>query len=448
MGTVYLARRSSVKTIDPRVLVVEVVDAVRRHGQSLSLALPRAERLLNASVARTLLRERVYGLLRFAPRLDAWLEMLMPQPLRSRDAPVARIIQLGLYELFFLRTPDYAAVNEAVRIARLLGRPWAANLINAVLRNAQRREDDLAKITETVETARLAHPDWLIRKIRADWPDSAESVFTANNTRAPMTLRVNQIRMTRAAYAERLQAAGILSAPGLHTPDSLILEQPVDVDVLPGFREGLVSVQDEAAQLAAGLLDSRAGQRVLDACAAPGGKTAHMIERAGGILDMTAIDIEPERLARLGQTLGRLGLEATLLAADASKPDVWWDGQPYDHILLDAPCSATGVIRRHPDIKLLRRPDDIQALALHQQELLKAIWPLLAPGGRLLYATCSIFLDENTHVVEQFMRTQADAVDRPIEADWGRVMTHGRQVLPGEDGMDGFYYACLQKMLQ
>ncbi|AOU99446.1 16S rRNA (cytosine(967)-C(5))-methyltransferase [Acidihalobacter yilgarnensis] len=426
-------------------MAVEVVDAVRRQGRSLSQALPRAERQLEPGPARALLRERVYGLLRYAPRLDAWLDALVTQPLRARDAPVARLIQLGLYELFFLRTPDYAAVNEAVRLAGLLGRPWAARLVNGALRNAQRREAELVAIAERVDTARFAHPEWLIDRVRADWPEDAEAVFAANNARAPMTLRVNLAMTDVSAYADLLHGAGIAASPGLYAPDSLVLAQSVDVEALPGFREGWVSVQDEAAQLAAGLVNALPGQRVLDACAAPGGKTAHLIERAGGKLDVTAVEIDPDRLVRVSETLERLGLQAQTLAADACLPETWWDGKSYDCILLDAPCSATGVIRRHPDIKLLRRASDIEATVLRQQALLDALWPLLARGGRLVYATCSIVLDENTHVVDRFIQTHADAIEWPIDADWGRAMARGRQILPGEGGMDGFYYACLHK---
>ncbi|WP_082954643.1 16S rRNA (cytosine(967)-C(5))-methyltransferase RsmB [Acidihalobacter prosperus] len=440
-----MAKRSTARPPDPRALAVEVVDSVRRQGRSLSQALPRAERQLAAGPPRALLRERAYGLLRYAPRLDAWLDALVTQPLRARDAPVARLIQLGLYELFFLRTPDYAAVNEAVALAGRLGRPWAARLVNGVLRNAQRREAELTALTARVDSARLAHPDWLIERIRGDWGDAAEAVFAANNARAPMTLRINRAKTDIETYAAMLRTEGIGAKAGRHAPDSLVLAQPVDVEALPGFRAGWVSVQDEAAQLAAGLVAASPAHRVLDACAAPGGKTAHLIERAGGTLDITAVEIEPDRLARVDDTLRRLDLSAHLLAADAGMPRDWWDGRAYDRILLDAPCSATGVIRRHPDIKLLRRASDIAGLAERQQALLEALWPLLAQGGRLVYATCSIVPDENQRVIEHFMRNHADATEWPIVADWGRAMTHGRQILPGEDGMDGFYYACLLK---
>lgn len=449
MDVACLARRSPARSAapDPRALAVDVVDAVRREGRSLSQALPQAERKLDAGQPRALLRELAYGVLRYAPRLDVWLDALVTQPLRPRDAPVARIIQLGLYEMFFLSTPDYAAVNECVRLAGACGRPWAARLVNGALRNARRREAELARLADSVDSARYAHPDWLIGRLRQDWSQAAEAVLEANLVRAPMSLRVNRMRVDRDAYLERLRSVGIEAVSGRHGAECVILAEPVEVTSLPGFAEGWVSVQDEAAQLAAAVLEPMPGQRVLDACAAPGGKTAHVLERTGGKVELTAIEIDSARLARVDETLARLGLKADLLAADAALPESWWDGRPYDRILLDAPCSATGVIRRHPDIKLLRRETDIEVLAARQFALLEALWPLLAPGGRLVYATCSSLREENEQVVERFVLAHADAVDHPISADWGRAVTYGRQILPGEDGMDGFYYACLHKAL-
>ncbi|WP_455379823.1 16S rRNA (cytosine(967)-C(5))-methyltransferase RsmB, partial [Acidihalobacter prosperus] len=407
MDRASLARHSPDKLSDPRLLAVEVVDAVRRKGRSLSQVLTAAERKLpnGDGVDRALLRERVYGLLRYAPRLDLWLNTLVRRPLRERDVLVARLIELGLYELFFLRTPNYAAVNEAVRITGLLGRPWAGSLVNGVLRNAQRQKAKLLALADSDEQARTAHPEWLIERIRMDWPDDAENIFSANNTHPPMTLRINHLKSDVETYAEQLKAVGITAVPGKHAPDSLILTRPVDVGALPGFKEGWVSVQDEAAQLACGLLHVESGHRVLDACAAPGGKTAHLLEHARGPIDVTAVEINPDRLTRVAQTLDRLGLKAHLIAADAERPVEWWDGRFYDRILVDAPCSATGVIRRHPDIKLLRRQADINPLMQHQQALLDALWPLLAPNGRLVYATCSILLDENQAIVKRFIES-------------------------------------------
>ncbi|MEJ2630215.1 MAG: 16S rRNA (cytosine(967)-C(5))-methyltransferase RsmB [Acidihalobacter sp.] len=430
---------------DVRALAAQVVYEVRGQGRSLSSALPAAEQHLDEGGSRALLRELCYGSLRYAPRLDAWLQLLLTQPLRRRDAVVGALLQVGLYELFFLRTPDYAVVSEAVRVARGFKRPWAAKLVNAVLRNARRREEELAALVESDEVARYAHPDWLIRRLHSDWPQDWQRILEANNARAPMTLRVNAMRTTRLAYCERLVEAGLAAHPARHGADALVLDEPADVMQLPGFAAGDVSVQDAAAQLAVGLLAVDAGQRVLDACAAPGGKTAHILEHARGEVELTAVEVDPARMRRVEETLSRLGLSACLATADLAKPEDWWDGRPFDRILLDAPCSATGVIRRHPDIKSLRRAEDIEDLTRRQQALLDVAWSVLAPGGRLVYATCSILRTENALNIERFLQRRDDAREFPIEVPWGQADSHGRQILPGEDGMDGFYYACLGK---
>ncbi|MEJ2478907.1 MAG: 16S rRNA (cytosine(967)-C(5))-methyltransferase RsmB [Acidihalobacter sp.] len=430
---------------DVRTLAAQVVHEVRGQGRSLSTALPSAEQHLDEGSSRALLRELCYGCLRYAPRLDAWLNLLLAQPLRRRDAPVGALLQVGLYELFFLRTPDYAVVSETVRAARGFKRPWAAKLVNAVLRNARRREEELAALAASDEVARYAHPAWLIRRLRADWPRDWQRILDANNARAPMTLRVNVMRRTPTAYRERLAEAGLAAQPARYAADALVLDEPADITQLPGFAAGEVSVQDAAAQLAAGLLEAEAGQHVLDACAAPGGKTAHILERARGAVELTAVEVDPGRMRRVEETLARLGLSARLVTADLARPEAWWDGRPFKRILLDAPCSATGVIRRHPDIKSLRREEDIEELARRQQALLDVAWRVLEPGGRLVYATCSILRTENALNIERFLRRRGDARELPIEAAWGRADIHGRQIMPGEDGMDGFYYACLGK---
>jgi 16S rRNA (cytosine967-C5)-methyltransferase len=431
---------------DVRALAAQVVHEVRGQGRSLSAALPAAELRLEAGPARALLRELCYGSLRYAPRLDAWLQRLLTQPLRRRDAAVGALLQVGLYELFFLHTPDYAVVSEAVRVARGFKAPWAAKLVNAVLRNARRREGELAALAESDMVARFAHPDWLIERLRADWPQDWAQILEANNARAPMTLRVNGMHATPQAYRERLAEAGLGARPALHAINALVLDEPADVAQLPGFAQGDVSVQDAAAQLAAQLLAVEPGQRVLDACAAPGGKTAHILERARGAVELTAVEVDAARMRRVAETLARLGLSARLVTADLAQPEAWWDGRPFERILLDAPCSATGVIRRHPDIKCLRRAEDIEDLTRRQQALLDVAWNALAPGGRLVYATCSILRTENALNIGRFLRRQANARELPIEDSWGRADSHGRQILPGEDGMDGFYYACLGKV--
>ncbi|HFE32048.1 MAG TPA: 16S rRNA (cytosine(967)-C(5))-methyltransferase RsmB, partial [Gammaproteobacteria bacterium] len=318
-------------------------------------------------------------------------------------------------------------------------------LVNAVLRNFQRQAEELLAAADASEPGRWAHPQWLIDSVRTAWPDDWQRILTANNERAPMTLRVNVRQQSRDDYLQRLEQAGIDAEATTHSDGGIRLRSPCDVTQLPGFSEGAVSVQDEAAQLAAQLLDVRPGQRVLDVCAAPGGKTAHILERSDDIA-LLAVDIEARRLQRVTDNLQRLGLQAEVREGDARRPDDWWDGRPFERILLDAPCSASGVIRRHPDIKLLRRPGDIETLLELQGEILRAIWPLLAPGGMLLYATCSVLPQENQQRVAAFLAEQPDAEGRPLEADWGRASGIGRQILPGGVAqMDGFYYACLHK---
>ncbi|APZ44375.1 16S rRNA (cytosine(967)-C(5))-methyltransferase RsmB [Acidihalobacter ferrooxydans] len=429
---------------DVRELAAQVVHEVRRQGRSLSAALPGAERTIDAAMW-PLLRELCYGSLRYAPRLDVWLGLLLTHPLRKRDAWVGDLILVALYELFFLHTPDYAVVSETVRVARGLKQPWAGKLVNAVLRNARRREAELLALAQTDEIARYAHPQWLLAQLREDWPDDWPQICAANNARAPMTLRVNTRRGTVASYLERLATAGVAARKVPTVPTAVMLDKAVDVADLPGFADGDVSVQDAAAQLAAELLDAAPGHRVLDACAAPGGKTAHILERAGHALELSAVEKDAQRMQRVAETLRRLNLDACLVTADLAQLDAWWNGQPFDRILLDAPCSATGVIRRHPDIKSLRRDADIASLSRQQQQLLDVAWRVLAPGGRLVYATCSILRAENALNIRRFLARQPDARESLIDARWGRAESHGRQILPGEDGMDGFYYACLSK---
>jgi len=313
-----------------------------------------------------------------------------------------------------------------------------------VLRRYQREQAVLDAAAEAEPVARHAHPHWLLTRLQQDWPDDWQAVCAANNARAPMTLRVNTLRGSPADYQQRLTEAGLAATSQPHAPAALVLTEPTDVAALPGFAAGDVSVQDAAAQLAAPLLDVQAGQRVLDACAAPGGKTAHLLENNPSA-ELVALDNDAARLDRVAETLARLQLAARLLHADAGQVVDWWDGKPFDRILLDAPCSASGVIRRHPDIKALRRAVDIDALAAQQARLLDALWPCLAPGGKLLYVTCSVLAAENGRQVKTFLARTPDAAALPLAADWGRPAGHGRQILPGEADMDGFFYALLVK---
>jgi 16S rRNA (cytosine967-C5)-methyltransferase len=395
---------------------------------------------------RALVQELSYGTLRWYYRLDALLQRLLQKPLKQRDADVRCVLLAGLYQLDQLAMPQRVAINETVQATRALNKQWASGLVNAVLRNYQRQAAELDEAVAAEDVAGYAHPGWLIERLQSDWPRDWEHMLMANNARPPFSLRVNRQRMTRAEYVEMLADHSLGAVPLEHTVTGVRLEKPVPVEMLPGFTAGYVSVQDGAAQLAAGLLDLHPGQRVLDACAAPGGKTAHILESERGLAVVTAVDVKPRRLTRIGENLSRLSLHANLVQGDAGEPSAWWDGQVYDRILLDVPCSATGVIRRHPDIKLLRKPADIAHLVSTQARLLRALWPLLSSGGMLLYCTCSVLADENSGQIASFLETHADAAELPIAAVWGRECRHGRQVFPGEDEMDGFYFACVTRV--
>ena len=428
--------------MNARVIAARVLGRVLGEGQSLTAVLPPALERVSLG-ERGLLRELCYGVCRWQPQLQLLLDRLLARPLASGEHVVRGLLLAGLYQLWHLRVPEHAAVAETVAAVRSLRKPWATGLVNAVLRSALRRRAELEALVEADPAARAAHPRWLLDGLRRDWPDDWPAIVAANNVRPPFTLRVNRLRLDREACRQRLAAAGYNADPGV-AETALTLSTAADPAVLPGFAEGWISVQDAGAQLAAPLLGVQPGQRVLDACAAPGGKTGHLLECAPD-LDLTALDCDTARLERVRDTLARLRLSARLIAGDARRPEDWWDGALYDRILLDAPCSATGVIRRHPDIKLLRRESDIAALAARQEALLAGLWPLLRPGGRLLYVTCSALRAENERVVAVFLAAHADAREQPIMADWGRALPRGRQILPGEGGMDGFYYAVLYK---
>lgn len=433
------------EVLGARQAAVRALLAVVTDGQSLAAALPALLQRVADARERPLAQELAYGTLRWYPRLSALVGQLLQRPLKDRDRDIHALLLVGVYQLAYLAVPAHAAVHETVETARALGKPWAAKLVNGVLRNFQRRQPQLTAALEQDPVTRLAHPRWLLERFRHDWPADWEALAAANNARPPLCLRVNARRLDRQAYLAALAEAGIEAVPAPHGSAGVELVEPMAVERLPGYAEGWFSVQDGAAQQAAPLLDLQPGMRVLDACAAPGGKTAHILECEPNLAGLTAIDMDPARLQRVAENLQRLGLEAQLVAGDASVPPGWWDGDPYQRILLDAPCSATGVIRRHPDIKVLRRSDDIPRLVDQQRRLLEALWSLLAPGGMLLYATCSVVADENADQVERFLATHPDAREWPIDAPWGRACQCGRQVLPGQDGMDGFYYARLVK---
>jgi 16S rRNA (cytosine967-C5)-methyltransferase len=426
-----------------RAAAARAVHAVRGRGRSLTEALAGMTALDDLR-DRPLVQELSYGTLRLLPRLEALAGMLLHKPLKPEDGDLHALLLVGLYQLTATRIPPHAAVTASVEAARLLDKGWAANLVNALLRRFLREREGLLARAERLPQARWLFPDWLLGRLRDAWPAHWQAIVEASNARAPMTLRVNLRAVSRTDYAARLASAGVAARPAPHAPAALILDRPLPTRALPGFEEGLVSVQDAGAQLAASLLGARPGERVLDACAAPGGKTAHILELADDALDLTALDSDPERLERVRENLARLKLTARVVRGDAASPADWAQ-PPYQRILLDVPCSATGVIRRHPDIKWLRRDTDIPALAAQQRRMLDAVWPLVAAGGTLLYATCSLLPGENEQQVAAFLSRHADARELPIDAPWGLAQRVGRQTLPDEGGMDGFYYARLTK---
>ena len=427
--------------MNSRLIAARVLSRVLQDGQSLTAALESALQTVESGKDRAFVQALCYGVCRTYHRLDFNLSELLDKPLKDTDVKALALV--GLYQLKYMRVKPHAAVSETVLAARK--KPWAKALINALLRRYLREQDNLEQKADTVQVAAVSHPDWLIKQIEQDWPQQAQQILLENNQQPPMALRINLVRISQDQYLQQLSEQGIEAVAVSFCPSAIILDKPVAVDLLPGFAEGLVSVQDTAAQLAAGLLDVQAEHRVLDVCAAPGGKTAHILEHQPQLKELVAVDIDESRLQRVSDTLQRLRLPAKLVVGDAASPQDWWDGQLFDRILLDAPCSALGVVRRHPDIKLLRRAEDIKPLQALQLNILNAVWPLLAPGGIMLYATCSILKQENEQQIDAFLAEHPDAVELPIDAVWGFAGSHGRQIMTGESAMDGFYYVRLGK---
>lgn len=431
--------------MSPRLAAANALATVMAGKASLGTSLP-AQMQHVADRDQALTQELAFGTARWFQRLDGLANALLEKPLKAADRDLHALLLVGLYQLLFTRIPAHAAIDETVNAAKALKKPWAKGLLNAVLRRAQREAETLLEGLERDPTIRLAHPRWLQKQLKADWPQHWEAICTANNAHPPMTLRVNALQGTREDYLTSLLESDFAASASPFSPMGISLEQSCDVYRLPGFDQGRVSVQDEAAQLAAPLLELQPGQRVLDACCAPGGKTCHILELQPDLLELVALDLEPRRLQRVRENLQRLGLNATLKAADGRDLEAWWDGQPFQRILLDAPCSATGVIRRHPDIKLTRQAEDITALATLQGELLDRLWQTLEVGGILVYATCSVLPEENTQVVDAFLARQPGARELSIVAEYGLPQPHGRQLLPQQNGHDGFYLAKLMKI--
>jgi len=414
--------------------------AVRRVLGGAALPAALANVVETASGARSLVHELAYGTLRFLGELRALVGLLADRPLA--DPSVEALLWVALYQLAHTSAPVHAVVDSAVTATARLKRSSARGLVNAVLRQFLRRREALLAAAAREPEGRFSYPSWWIDRIAAQYEDRCATILDAGNARPPLCLRVNVRRVARDDYLARLASQDVAAHPA--GAAGVIIERPRPVSDLPGFTEGWFSVQDAGAQLAAPLLEARDGMRVLDACAAPGGKTTHLCELAE--LDLTAIDIDGERLRRVGENLARLGLEARLVAADAAQPDIWWDGRPYERILLDVPCTASGVVRRHPDIKWLRREDDLEAFVEQQDRLLDALWPTLTKGGALLYATCSVFGIENQAQIDRFLQRHDDARLTRLHLS---ATSDGGQLLPAtgsaEHNHDGFFYARLHK---
>ena len=428
---------------DTRALAAQALAEVALRGASLRDATERyAPRLADPrdrALFTALLSDGARWWLRFDPALDR----LLDKPLRQKEPAVHALLVLGLVQLEILELPDYAAVAATVQAARVLQRPRLAGLVNAVLRRWQRERAELLAALDAKPQTRHAHPAWLAKAIARDWPAQADTVMAADNVEPPLMLRANRRRTTREALLERLRAAGYVAEPHAWLADGIVLPHSADVTRMPGFAEGQFAVQDGAAQIAADLADLHDGLRILDACAAPGGKACHALERAD--VALTAVEFDAGRAARIRQNLERLGLSAELVIGDAGQTEGWWDGRPFDRILIDAPCSATGVLRRRPDVRLHRRESDVPALAAQQKRILDALWPLLAPGGRLIYVTCSLLKAENEAVVQALLadRPEARAVAFALPA--GQAAGVGWQILPGDGDLDGMYYAVLER---
>ena len=422
-----------------RLLAARIIDDVA-NGRSLADCLEPVLGTITDPRDRAFVQAVCYGVCRFYSRLDVVLSHLLEKPMKAKDSDVHALLLVGLYQLMEMRIPEYAAVTETVNAAGKIKKSWARGLANAVLRGYLRRKTELETIIADDEEAYYAHPDWWISSMQTAWPEQWQAILAANNMHPPFALRVNQQKITRDDYIKKVADARSIPETG----SGIILATALGVQSLPGFAQGEISVQDGAAQLAPELLQLAPGQYVLDACSAPGGKLAHMLEKQPD-LTVVAVERDAERVKLIHENLRRLGLEAEVICADAAETDDWWNGKLFDRILLDAPCSASGVVRRHPDIKLLREAEDIPALAEEQLTLLAALWPLLKPNGLLIYATCSVFPEENVQVIEHFLSEHDDAREEPIKADWGMACQHGRQILPGMHDMDGFYYAVLRK---
>ena len=437
--------KHALKSQNCRVIAAKILLSIIRDEYTLDAALNyHLSSDLNRKDA-AFVQELCYGSLRYWIRLQAIVNTCMERPLRNKDADINALLILGLYQLVYMRVPDHAALSETVNAVVGLKKNWAKKLVNGVLRTLQRTYSDKLQALEVNSGVYHNHPDWMLDRFKQQWPQHWQGIIDANDNHPPMVLRVNTDKISVLDCLAKLAQEGIDATEMKPVSSAIHLKKAIDVSELPIFRQGLVSVQDAAAQLAAPMLALSAAERVLDMCAAPGGKTGHILESQRELAQVIAVEIDLKRCERIHQNLDRLGYEATVLTADATDVDAWWDKTLFDKILLDVPCSASGVIRRHPDIKMLRTPQDVERLRQIQQNILAQIWPTLRPGGMLLYVTCSIFDEENESQIQQFLSQHDDAIVTTEKYSWGHSTGAGLQILPGEFNMDGFYFCRLQK---
>lgn len=432
--------------MNPRYTALKILAEVIIHHHSMTDALHRRLRRHSPIRDHGFIQYLCFGVLRLYPRLAMMLDQLLEKPFTKKNADLRVLLLMGLYQLFYMEVPEHAVISETVNTVVDCRKAWAKGFVNGVLRNAQRQAQQLKNLYPDNPVFKYAHPEWMINQFKNDYPKFWQEMLIANNQHPPMTIRVNLQRTSRQDYLKALMNKGIDAAVSQLNTTAIILKQAVDVTELPGFAEGNCSVQDIGAQFAPQLLDIKPDHRVLDSCAGPGGKMAHILEFEPQLKMVVGLEPVQDRLDRIAENLKRLGLEATLFCEYAENIDAWWDGQLFDRILIDAPCSGSGVIRRHPDIKLLRRESDINQFSQQQFQLLNRLWPLLKPGGMLLYITCSIFPEENEQVMERFLQGHQDAREMLIEESWGIAQKYGRVILPGQGQMDGFYYGRLRKL--
>ncbi len=430
-----------------RLIATQIIQQVIESKFTLTYALRNNESFKQAGDDKALIQEICYGSFRWYIQLEYILNQLLEKRIKKKDSRLKYLMIVGLYQLRFMRIPSHAVVSETVNTCKKIKMEWAKGLVNAILRRYLRETDSLSPNIDNDDNLETSHPQWITEQLKQDWPEEWRNILEANNQHPPMYLRVNQLRQSRDEYLIKMEHAGITGQATPYSEQGILLTKPIDVNQLPGFDIGEVSVQELAAQLSVELLDLKPGHSVLDACAAPGGKSSHILESQAKIKSLTVIEKDPNRAKRLSETLMRLDLQAITKVSDIIDIDQWWDKEQFDRILLDAPCSATGVIRRHPDIKLLRTPEEVKAISLLQMQLLETLWQTLKPKGLLVYVTCSIFKQENSELIKQFTDNNNDCVLKPIDAEWGKDTGYGKQILTGQNNMDGFFYACLEKII-